>query len=312
MTINHYKILQVPETATPEQIEHAYSNSIKKWQQLQKQQNPATKERTAKVIASIEQAYRILSDPLARANYNKTINGKTPNMSNQAPPPSRKLLYTLLIIILILLATIASGIFYIIFRTIDSPVQLTTSQPTQSTPPATAQPAISAELKESLEQAEQLRLKNANNPELKEIAKGIAEMANQNANAIINFNTQFLGAQAANQNITFKFMVIDGITHSQSLLSAYLTERFIVNNNDVCNSQQTNLAKGTLFTFGYYNTKNELIGSYYIDQQVCQSPATNRIIKRPSEILLNANEINEGASSAPPTSDPVAPATTDN
>lgn len=312
MTINHYKILQVPETATTEQIKQAYSNSIKKWQQLQKQQNPATKERTEKVIASIEQAYRVLSDPLARANYNKTLYGKNPVMSNQTPQSSRKLLYTLLIIILILLVTIASGIFYIIFKTTETPVQAS-PQPAAQNQPAPNQPQISAELKKSLEQAEQLRLKNANNPELKQIAKAIADTANQNANAIINFNTQFLGAQAANQNVTFKFMVIDGITNSPSILSAYLTERFIVNNNDVCNSQQANLAKGTLFTFGYYNTKNELVASYYIDQQVCQSPATNRIIKRPNENLLNAVEINaEGTHSATQPTTPTVPAATNN
>lgn len=305
MTINHYKILQIPETATSEEIKQAYINSINKWQQLQKQQTPEAKERSNKVIAGIELAYKVLSNPVTRANFDESLNNPTPTITtttNQTTTmtthSSSKLLYTLLIIILILLIAIATGVFYIIFKSPISPFTAETQQSQQANSQKAA-PAVSDELKKALESAEQLKKQNANNPELKEIAKSLAETANKNTNAIIAYNTQFLGAQASNQNVTFRFMVIDGITHSQSLLSSYLTERFIVNNNDVCNTQQTNLAKGSLFTFAYYNTKGELLGSYYIDQQVCQSPATNRIIKRPDESQLKPIEPNKDGAATP-------------
>ncbi|MFD1259546.1 J domain-containing protein [Entomomonas asaccharolytica] len=298
MTINHYKILQIPETATSEEIKQAYINSINKWQELQTQQTPEAKERSNKIIASIEHAYKVLSNPTTRAHFDKALQNQTSNITtttNQTTTmttthSSSKLLYTLLVIILILLIAIAAGVSYIIFK---GPALQPIAQAPQSQQAnqQKAAPTISDELKKELEKAEQLKKQNANNPELIEIAKSIAEMANKNSNTIIAYNTQFLGAQSSNQNVTFRFMVIDGITHSQSLLSSYLTERFIVNNNDVCNSQQANLAKGTLFTFAYYNTKGELLGSYYIDQQVCQSPATNRIVKRPDESQLKPLEV---------------------
>lgn len=136
------------------------------------------------------------------------------------------------------------------------------------------------------------RLKNANDPSLKETAKGLAKITNAHKAVVINFNTQFIEANASNQNITLKFMVIDGISTSRALLDTYLTERFFFD-NQLCDVQKANIAKGITFTFTYYNTQNELIGKYYIDQQVCESPMEKRLIKTPDQYQIDSIEIDE-------------------
>lgn len=142
------------------------------------------------------------------------------------------------------------------------------------------------------------RLKNANNPELKETAERLAEITNAHKGVVLNFNTQFIEAKAANQNVTLRFMVIDGITSSKMIFESYLTERFVYD-NQICDIQKDNIAKGTLFTFSYYNTQNELLGKYYIDQQVCESPKEKRLIKIPDDYQLNSIEIDQNGNPIP-------------
>lgn len=136
------------------------------------------------------------------------------------------------------------------------------------------------------------QLKNANDPSLKETAKQLAESTNLHKKVVINLNTQFLEAKASNQNVTIKFMVIDGISNSRTILDSYLTERFFYD-NQICEIQKSNIEKGILFTFAYYNTKKELVGKYYIDQEVCESPMEKRLVKTPNEYQLNSIEIGE-------------------
>ncbi len=136
------------------------------------------------------------------------------------------------------------------------------------------------------------QLKNANDPILKETAKRLAELTNNHKKVVINFNTQFVEAKASNQNVTLNFMVIDGISNSRTILDSYLTERFFYD-NQICDVQKDNIAKGILFTFAYYNTQKELIGKYYIDKQVCDSPMEKRLIKTPTKYQLDSIEIGE-------------------
>lgn len=136
------------------------------------------------------------------------------------------------------------------------------------------------------------QLKNANDPILKETAKRLAELTNNHKKVVINFNTQFVEAKASNQNVTLNFMVIDGISNSRTILDSYLTERFFYD-NQICDVQKDNIAKGILFTFAYYNTQKELIGKYYIDKQVCDSPMEKRLIKIPTKYQLDSIEIGE-------------------
>lgn len=297
MPNNYYQILKLSEHATLEEINQAYTFHLKKWQLLKEQQPPHLQERTNKLLAYLDQAYQVLSDPEQRTAYDKRLKQETVSpissqMHSLIPPSthsstsSNKGFY---ISIIILLALIAIGIFYLIYQ-----ARVTvTYQPTgQLAANSTKQnnTSISTELKIALEKADQQKIQNAQNASLKALAKTIADNTNNNLNIILNNNTKFIGAQAANQNVTFRFLVIDGISYSQAILNSYLTERFIADNNEVCNDQQVDLSKGILYTFAYYDNKGKLLASYYIDQQVCQSPATKRIVKHPDSYQLEAKE----------------------
>lgn len=294
MSANHYRILQVSENATQEEVAQAYINAIEKWQQLLQTQTPQLKERTLKVITSIDQAYLVLSDPQQRNLYDQKL--RTINASALPVKSSRKLLYTLFIAILIMLIAIAAGIFYIITNQVKFIKQpepaITTSEQKPTTPPQQVN-AISPELEKELQKVKQIQTQNAQDPELKALANAIAELVNQKKNLIINQNTQFLGAQASNQNIVYRFVVIDGITHSENILTAYLSDNFVAANNEVCSAQQINLAKGLIFTSAYYDTQGKLLGSFYIDQQVCESPMDNRLIKIPDAKQLQLIGVTE-------------------
>lgn len=118
--------------------------------------------------------------------------------------------------------------------------------------------------------------------ELSEISQKIADSANKYRNTVINNNTLFLGAAASEQNVRLNFKVIEGISDSKLLLSTYLKERFIYDNN-ICKTQEEDIKRGNTFTFAYYNADYQILGSYIIDQQVCDSPLERRMIKKASD-----------------------------
>ncbi len=77
MPNNYYQILKLPEHATLEEINQAYTFHLKKWQLLKEQQPPHLQERTNKLLAYLEQAYQVLSDPEQRAAYDKRLKQET-------------------------------------------------------------------------------------------------------------------------------------------------------------------------------------------------------------------------------------------
>lgn len=297
----YYQFLKIPENATFEEIHQAYTSHLKKWQHLKEQQPEHLQESINKVLAHLAEVYDVLSNPVHRAAYDLSLKDhsdhhkmshNTDHLTSDIRPPrpqpnANKILYT----IIGLLLFVVLGMLYLIYQTYS-----TTSYPphtvlTKNPPNQPVTTKISATLQAAIEKASQQKKQNAQDVTLKALAKTIADNTNKNLNTILNNNTKFIGAQAANQNVTFRFVVIDGITYSSALLSTYLKERFIVDNNDICNNQQINLAKGILYTFAYYDSKSKLIASYYLDQQVCQSPLSEKIIKRPDSYQLEAKEI---------------------
>ena len=71
MQKNYYDILQVNKNASPEIIEKAYKTLAKKYHRdLQDKENKETSEKTLK---EINEAYEILSDPIKRDDYDKSI-----------------------------------------------------------------------------------------------------------------------------------------------------------------------------------------------------------------------------------------------
>lgn len=66
--MNPYRILGVKKTATPEEITKAYRAKVKR---LHPDTNPGDEAAKAK-YAEVDEAYRILSDPALRAEYDRT------------------------------------------------------------------------------------------------------------------------------------------------------------------------------------------------------------------------------------------------
>lgn len=304
MTVNYYQLLQIPENATIEQIEQAYTSQLNKWCHFKDQQPEHLKERANKVISCLKTAYQVLVNPEQRIQYDQTLKANTPatnvissTTESTARPIRKKVVSNVFyIIIIVLLIIIAIGIFYLIYQASSTaPTQLEQTKPktanSTNTTQTTQPPVMPLELKEAIKKAEEQRKRQAQDPTLKALAQRIAENSNKNINTLINYNTKFIGAQASNQNVTFRLLVIDGISISKILLASYMNERFILDNNEVCGNQQSDLAKGILYTFAYYNSKGELLGGYYIDEQVCQSPTSSRIIKRPDINQLKSIEI---------------------
>lgn len=304
MTVNYYRLLQIPQNASIEQIEQAYTSHQQKWSLFKNEQPEHLKARADKILSCLETAHRVLVSPELRLQYDRTLNADeehtaaaTPTNISPTKDMSKKTTNNIFyVIIIILLITMAAVFCYYTYRTgLTDP-----TQPEQTKPqpahlahsPQTTQPvAMSTELKEAIKRAEEQRKRQAQDPTLKGLAQRIAENSNKNRNTTINYNTKFLGAQASNQNVTFRLLVIDGISISKILLASYMNERFLLDNNEVCGNQQNDLAKGILYTFAYYNSKGELLGGYYIDEQVCQSPTSSRLIKKPDLNQLKSIEV---------------------
>ena len=70
---NYYRILEIPTQATDEQIKLAYRRLVKKWHPDLNNNSQESQER----LKEVNEAYEILSDPIARTIYNQTISADT-------------------------------------------------------------------------------------------------------------------------------------------------------------------------------------------------------------------------------------------
>lgn len=320
---NYYKILNVAENATQEKIAMVYYVGLKRLNTM-KQDKPHLSDYIDQAIARLRQAYQTLSDPQFRAAYDDSLKEgtlfspptlytppcqqvETTPTYQTIPELKRTLAITEPILlgkeardhqqksrrtflsVLILTLCIIAGASYFAYPLLFPPKIEVAPKPNIAAK-NTTNAEFKASLNEKLKQAALLKQLNAHNPQLKAIAYEVAKAANTKLNAVINNTMQFVGAKASNQNITYRFVVFDSITNSQEHLLSFFTERFISDSNEVCNNQQTHLSNGILFTLAYFNTKGELVGSYYIDQQVC-TIRPQKLIKKPDINQLNSVEI---------------------
>ena len=71
MSKNYYDILQVNQNASPEIIEKAYKTLAKKYHpDLQPEEN---KKQAEEILKDINEAYKILSNPISKANYDNSL-----------------------------------------------------------------------------------------------------------------------------------------------------------------------------------------------------------------------------------------------
>lgn len=71
MSKNYYDILQVNQNASPEIIEKAYKTLAKKYHpDLQPEEN---KKQAEEILKDINEAYKILSNPISKANYHNSL-----------------------------------------------------------------------------------------------------------------------------------------------------------------------------------------------------------------------------------------------
>ncbi len=71
MSKNYYDILQVNQNASPEIIEKAYKTLAKKYHpDLQPEEN---KKQAEEILKDINEAYKILSNPISKADYDNTF-----------------------------------------------------------------------------------------------------------------------------------------------------------------------------------------------------------------------------------------------
>jgi curved DNA-binding protein CbpA len=68
--LDAYKILDIPQTATPEEVKKAYLRLVKKWHPDQ-ETLPDTKEFSNGMLVDINAAYELLKDPKQRAEYDQ-------------------------------------------------------------------------------------------------------------------------------------------------------------------------------------------------------------------------------------------------
>ena len=304
--MNYYRILQISENATNLEVEQAYDKLLTKWLQIRIKSSVIPRERIDIIIRSIEDAYKVISSPEKREEYDKASNRN--NVENElpeqvkinTPPPSlsedenitKKSNYLLILLIVLILMCIAYGLYYFIFNNTSQNTEII-----QSTQPNQDEKSIT---KEALENAKELienkiqvpepnvpaikkapvaepQLKNID--ELTDMAKKIAQSADKYRNSFINKNTTLLGASASKQNIRLNFKVIEGIADSPTLLETYFNERFAYDNN-VCKTQEKDIKRGNAFIFAYYDNSYKLLTIYMIDQDVCDSPLERRIIKK--------------------------------
>jgi DnaJ-class molecular chaperone len=73
MSQDHYKVLDVPTTATTEEIKKAYKKLALKWHP---DRNPDNVEEATEKFKSISEAFEVLGNPENRANYDEIRSGR--------------------------------------------------------------------------------------------------------------------------------------------------------------------------------------------------------------------------------------------
>ena len=92
--MNYYEILGVDRKATAKELKHAYRQLARKWHPDLNRDNPEVAE---KKMTEINVAYSVLSDEVARMDYDKKLDAEAARSSRQkkssdgaAPKTSRK------------------------------------------------------------------------------------------------------------------------------------------------------------------------------------------------------------------------------
>jgi DnaJ family protein C protein 3 len=81
---DYYKILNVANDADERQIKHAYRKMTKEYHPDKRHKNGVSKEEAEKKMASINEAYEVLSDPELRARFDR---GDDPNSHERQQAP---------------------------------------------------------------------------------------------------------------------------------------------------------------------------------------------------------------------------------
>ena len=84
--MNYYEILGVDRKATAKELKHAYRQLARKWHPDLNRDNPEEAERK---MTEINVAYSVLSDEVARMDYDKKLDAKK-SSDGAAPKTSRK------------------------------------------------------------------------------------------------------------------------------------------------------------------------------------------------------------------------------
>lgn len=125
--MDHYKILQVSENATDLEIEQAYDSLLTKWLQVKVKSRELPRERIDSILHSIEEAYKVLSSPDKRAEYNKSINlnditaDKLVEVKTAQEPLAeqekitKKPNHLFILLILLMLVSIIYSLYYFVF-----------------------------------------------------------------------------------------------------------------------------------------------------------------------------------------------------
>lgn len=84
---NYYRILEISTRANEEQIKLAYRRLVKIWHPDVNNNSPESQQK----LKDINEAYEILSDPMARTIYNQTIYAdEAPRSSSSAPKSAQQ------------------------------------------------------------------------------------------------------------------------------------------------------------------------------------------------------------------------------
>ena len=83
---NYYEILGVEQNATPQQIKSAYKKLAKKWHPDLNRDNLSQAE---EMMKAINVAYNILSDEVARSDYDKTLAKKSADEPKKSKPQQK-------------------------------------------------------------------------------------------------------------------------------------------------------------------------------------------------------------------------------
>jgi ERCC4-type nuclease len=87
-TANYYMLLELPPTATEEDIKKAWHEQIQVWHPDRFNHSPALHQKAEARTKLINQAYQTLSSPALRARYDATVQPLAPHRSPPQPSPA--------------------------------------------------------------------------------------------------------------------------------------------------------------------------------------------------------------------------------